>query len=156
MDEQLPITRRQFHILLNQIQMTDDDLSRYFEEGEIVKLTVHKATKTWHFLFKFKALLPYKVYAMFLSRLTNEFLILHKLLARLKSMIQASLKSSFNRIGHIVWKSFKEFLLQLSACFSSKNHRCLDIKSSSKRKAKQRLWPSRRSTVQCSRLLLNK
>ena len=132
LDEQLPITRRQFHILLNQIQMTDDDLSRYFEEGEIVKLTVHKLAKTWHFL------------------------ILHKLLVRLKSMIRASRKSSFNRIGHIVWKSFKEFLLQLSACFSSKNHRCLDIKSSSKRKAKQKLWPSRRSTVQCYRLLLNK
>ncbi|MFB8734523.1 PolC-type DNA polymerase III N-terminal domain-containing protein [Bacillus sp. SL00103] len=42
LDEQLPITRRQFHILLNQIQMTDDDLSRYFEEGEIVKLTVQR------------------------------------------------------------------------------------------------------------------
>lgn len=54
MDEQLPITRRQFHILLNQIQMTDDDLSRYFEEGEIVKLTVHKATKTWHFLLNLR------------------------------------------------------------------------------------------------------
>lgn len=54
LDEQLPITRRQFHILLNQIQMTDDDLSRYFEEGEIVKLTVHKAAKTWHFLLNLR------------------------------------------------------------------------------------------------------
>ncbi|MGE0910056.1 PolC-type DNA polymerase III [Bacillus atrophaeus] len=71
--EQLPVNRRQFHILLQQINMTDDTFMAYFEDGEIDKLTIHKAAKSWHFHFKFKALLPYKVYDAFIMRLTQAF-----------------------------------------------------------------------------------
>ena len=120
MDEQLPITRRQFHILLNQIQMTDDDLSRYFEEGEIVKLTVHKAAKTWHFHFKFKALLPYKVYAMFLSRLTNAF----SHIAQVTCTIEINDPHISEELVQSYWSHCVEELQgispQSSACFNSK------------------------------------
>lgn len=53
--EQLSVNRRQFQILLRQINMTDDTFMTYFEDGEIEKLTIHKASKSWHFHFKFKS-----------------------------------------------------------------------------------------------------
>lgn len=42
--EQLSVNRRQFQILLQQINMTDDTFMTYFEHGEIKKLTIHKAS----------------------------------------------------------------------------------------------------------------
>ncbi|AOC91072.1 DNA-directed DNA polymerase [Bacillus amyloliquefaciens] len=43
--EQLSVNRRQFQILLQQLNMTDDTFMTYFEDGEIDKLTIHKAEK---------------------------------------------------------------------------------------------------------------
>lgn len=71
--EQLSVNRRQFQILLQQINMTDDTFMTYFEDGEIKKLTIHKASKSWHFHFKFKSLLPYQIYDMLTMRLTQSF-----------------------------------------------------------------------------------
>ncbi|ASB53130.1 DNA-directed DNA polymerase [Bacillus velezensis] len=71
--EQLSVNRRQFQILLQQLNMTDDTFMTYFEDGEIDKLTIHKAEKAWHFQFRFKALLPYQIYDSFMMRLTQSF-----------------------------------------------------------------------------------
>ncbi|OIK22216.1 PolC-type DNA polymerase III [Bacillus amyloliquefaciens] len=82
--EQLSVNRRQFQILLQQLNMTDDTFMTYFEDGEIDKLTIHKAEKAWHFQFRFKALLPYQIYDSFMMRLTQSFAHI----ARVTSSIQ--------------------------------------------------------------------
>lgn len=71
--EQLSVNRRQFQILLQQINMTDDTFMTYFEDGEIKKLTIHKASKSWHFHFQFKSLLPFQIYDTLTTRLTQSF-----------------------------------------------------------------------------------
>lgn len=71
--EQLSVNRRQFQILLQQINMTDDTFMTYFEDGEIKKLTIHKASKSWHFHFQFKSLLPFQIYDTLTMRLTQTF-----------------------------------------------------------------------------------
>ncbi|MGR0288280.1 PolC-type DNA polymerase III [Bacillus subtilis subsp. subtilis] len=71
--EQLSVNRRQFQILLQQINMTDDTFMTYFEHGEIKKLTIHKASKSWHFHFQFKSLLPFQIYDTLTTRLTQSF-----------------------------------------------------------------------------------
>ncbi|MCY8318743.1 hypothetical protein MOC71_18945, partial [Bacillus vallismortis] len=71
--EQLSVNRRQFQILLQQINMTDDTFMTYFEDGEIKKLAIHKASKSWHFHFQFKSLLPFQIYDTLTTRLTQSF-----------------------------------------------------------------------------------
>ncbi|NRF34387.1 PolC-type DNA polymerase III [Bacillus velezensis] len=84
--EQLSVNRRQFQILLQQLNMTDDTFMTYFEDGEIDKLTIHKAEKAWNFQFRFKALLPYQIYDSFMMRLTQSFAHI----ARVTSSVQVN------------------------------------------------------------------
>ena len=46
---------------------------RHLEGGQIIKLTVHKNKKTWHFHFKLRNVLPYQIFERFHSQLTRTF-----------------------------------------------------------------------------------
>ncbi|MCY7776599.1 PolC-type DNA polymerase III N-terminal domain-containing protein, partial [Bacillus licheniformis] len=59
MEDQLSVNRRQFQILLQQLNVTEDTMIRHLEGGQIIKLTVHKNKKTWHFHFKLRNVLHY-------------------------------------------------------------------------------------------------
>ena len=73
MEDQLSVNRRQFQILLQQLNFTEDTVIRHLEGGQIIKLTVHKNKKTWNFHFQCKAVLPYQVFERFHHQLTRIF-----------------------------------------------------------------------------------
>ena len=73
MEDQLSVNRRQFQILLQQLNVTEDTMIRHLEGGQIIKLTVHKNKKTWHFHFKLKNVLPYQIFERFHTQLTRTF-----------------------------------------------------------------------------------
>ncbi|MDI5787527.1 PolC-type DNA polymerase III N-terminal domain-containing protein [Bacillus licheniformis] len=45
MEDQLSVNRRQFQILLQQLNVTEDTMIRHLEGGQIIKLTVHKTRR---------------------------------------------------------------------------------------------------------------
>jgi len=73
LEDQLSVNRRQFQILLQQLNVTEDTMIRHLEGGQIIKLTVHKNKKTWHFHFKLKNVLPYQIFERFHTQLTRTF-----------------------------------------------------------------------------------
>ncbi|KZZ82817.1 PolC-type DNA polymerase III [Bacillus sp. SJS] len=65
--------RKRFQLLLQQLQLTDDQIVPYFQHASIVKLTVHKQQKRWHFNFELSTILPFEVYQLFHSSLAKAF-----------------------------------------------------------------------------------
>ncbi|MFY4773921.1 PolC-type DNA polymerase III [Metabacillus sp. RGM 3146] len=62
-----------FQLLLQQLQLTDDQVVSHFHNGAISKLTVHKNERKWHFEFLFEKLLPIEIYQLLHGRLTKAF-----------------------------------------------------------------------------------
>ncbi|WP_243386898.1 PolC-type DNA polymerase III [Bacillus kexueae] len=65
--------RERFRLLLQQLQLTEDDIVEHFYQGAIQKLTVHKQQKTWHFQFVLQKILPFHVFQLFQAKLTKTF-----------------------------------------------------------------------------------
>ncbi|KUP08698.1 DNA polymerase III PolC [Bacillus coahuilensis m2-6] len=62
-----------FRLLLQQIELTDDTVMPFFQHGEIVKLTVDRKEKSWHFEFSLQQILPFEVFEKLTRRLTQAF-----------------------------------------------------------------------------------
>ncbi|MEC2076943.1 PolC-type DNA polymerase III [Metabacillus fastidiosus] len=62
-----------FQLLLQQINLTENEVVDYFRNGSIAKLIVHKKVKKWHFQFQFEKILPYEVLQLFTMRLKQAF-----------------------------------------------------------------------------------
>ncbi|MGG4488966.1 PolC-type DNA polymerase III [Metabacillus idriensis] len=73
MDELSKAQKERFQLLLQQIDLTDDTVFNHFRNGAITKLTVHKLSKKWEFLFSFERILPFEVYRIFYAKLTKSF-----------------------------------------------------------------------------------
>ena len=73
MNEILNGKLERFQLLLQQIQMTDDQLVPFFTSGQIEKLVVDRKSKKWEFYFHLKSILPFEVYQKFQARLKTTF-----------------------------------------------------------------------------------
>lgn len=73
MDEKRTEQMERFRLLLQQIQLTNDELVPHFQNGAIKKLTIHTKNKSWHFQFSLNKILPYQVYQLFYSQLVKHF-----------------------------------------------------------------------------------
>ncbi|QFT88902.1 DNA polymerase III PolC-type [Bacillus sp. THAF10] len=62
-----------FRLLLQQLELSSDDIFPYFSNGAIERLTVEKTNKRWHFHFILQKVLPVNVYHLFYERLTKSF-----------------------------------------------------------------------------------
>lgn len=62
-----------FHILLQQLQLTDDAIINHFHNGEIEKVVVEKKEKKWHFYFLFEQILPVNIFSIFVTKLKQAF-----------------------------------------------------------------------------------
>lgn len=62
-----------FQLLLQQIDLTEDVYMPYFEAAELARMTVHKKERVWRFSLKLAAILPFRVYREFETRLTKAF-----------------------------------------------------------------------------------
>jgi DNA polymerase-3 subunit alpha (Gram-positive type) len=65
--------KERFQLLLQQLDLTSDDIVPYFEQAGIQKLVIHKEHKQWHFEFALQKILPFSVYELFLTRLRTQF-----------------------------------------------------------------------------------
>ena len=60
-------------VLLEQIKLPENIVASYFQSSQIVKLTVYRETKRWHFTFEVERILPIEVYRTFLDHLRETF-----------------------------------------------------------------------------------
>jgi DNA polymerase III subunit alpha, Gram-positive type len=65
--------KERFQLLLQQLELTSDEMMPYFEQAGIEKLVIHREQKQWHFQFALKQILPFSVYELFLTRLRTKF-----------------------------------------------------------------------------------
>ena len=72
-DKDLQQQKERFQILLKQLEMTDDQIYPYFQNGAILKLTVHKKSKLWDFSFRLENILPFRILQLFDRRLNKTF-----------------------------------------------------------------------------------
>ncbi|MCG1020684.1 PolC-type DNA polymerase III [Sutcliffiella horikoshii] len=73
LDQMSQEKKDRFRLLLQQLELTSDDIFPYFAEAGIEKLTVEKTSKSWHFHFVLERILPAKVYDLFYEKLTKSF-----------------------------------------------------------------------------------
>lgn len=62
-----------FAMLLNHIETPQEWIDRYFDQGEIEKLSVFRTEKRWHFEFQLDDILPYQVYEWLAANLQKHF-----------------------------------------------------------------------------------
>ena len=73
MEELTTEQKERFQLLLQQINLKDDYILKYFENAGIQKLVVDKEKKMWHFHFNFQSILPADVYQVFSNQLSRKF-----------------------------------------------------------------------------------
>jgi len=71
--EQQQEARTRFQMLSQQLELTEDVYMSFFEEGELSRLTVHKKNRLWNFSIKLRDILPFQLYQLFRTRLTEKF-----------------------------------------------------------------------------------
>ncbi|MEG0448247.1 MAG: PolC-type DNA polymerase III [Lysinibacillus sp.] len=65
--------KMRFKMLLQQLELTEDVYMSFFEGGELSRLTVHKKDRLWHFTVKLQDILPFALYQLFRTHLTEKF-----------------------------------------------------------------------------------
>ncbi|WP_374721848.1 PolC-type DNA polymerase III [Peribacillus tepidiphilus] len=65
--------RERFHLLLQQLQLTEDQVVAYFQNAEIEKLFIERQAKKWHFQFLFDQIIPCNIQTRFSSQLMKTF-----------------------------------------------------------------------------------
>ncbi|MFC0524176.1 PolC-type DNA polymerase III [Pontibacillus salicampi] len=60
-------------LLLKQLEMPEELWEKHFSNSKLLKLSVNKETKEWHFYFYIPTVLPPNVYALFTSKLHETF-----------------------------------------------------------------------------------
>lgn len=68
-----PQAQERFRTLIQQLELTDDVYMSFFENGELERLTVHKAKRIWEFQVILPQILPYQMYQLMRLRLTEKF-----------------------------------------------------------------------------------
>ncbi|MBD8068264.1 PolC-type DNA polymerase III [Bacillus sp. PS06] len=65
--------KQRLQILLQQIEITDDAMVKYFEGAGIEKLQINREQKSWHFIFLLPKIIPSNVFQLFAAQLIRKF-----------------------------------------------------------------------------------
>ena len=61
------------HLLLQQLELTEDSFVKHFDHASIDRFTVHKKNRQWNFQIQLQGILPIEVFTIFQARLTEKF-----------------------------------------------------------------------------------
>lgn len=65
--------KMKLHLLLQQIDMTDDQFMRHFENAILERVSIHRKSRVWQFNIRLEKLLPIDVYTIFSQRIRQSF-----------------------------------------------------------------------------------
>lgn len=66
-------SRKRLHLLLQQLDMTEDEYVHHFEDALLERVSIHRKSRVWQFNLKLKELLPVEVYTIFNQRIRQAF-----------------------------------------------------------------------------------
>lgn len=103
--------KQRFRVLLEQLDLTSDELVPYFSGAGIQKLVIEKEKRCWHFYFLLPRILPARVYELFTERLGQAF----RHIATVKHTIQAMDTSFAPTDVHDYWPLCLRSLEEMSS-----------------------------------------
>ena len=65
--------KEHFQLLLQQIELTEDSIVKFFINAQIEKVIVETKAKKWHFEFLWEKIVPSNVYRLFMAQLNKSF-----------------------------------------------------------------------------------
>ena len=65
--------KMKLHLLLQQIDLTDDQFVTYFENARLERVSIHRKSRMWQFNIKLEKPLPIDVYTVFTQRVKEAF-----------------------------------------------------------------------------------
>lgn len=105
-------------MLLNQLQISEENIEKHFQDSELIKLAVYKKTKTWLFHIHVKRVLPLHVHQLLTGKLQETF----KTIADTDLMIFTEEKSCDDQTICDYWHNFLQSLSNLSPAYKDLVH----------------------------------
>ena len=65
--------KMKLHLLLQQLEMTDDQFTLYFDNALLQRVSIHRKSRVWQFNLKLENPLPIDVYTIFSQRINQAF-----------------------------------------------------------------------------------
>lgn len=65
--------QERFQLLLQQLQMTEDVVVKQFNNAQIDKVIIDKKLRIWHFHFLFENIIPFQLFQLFTTKLSQTF-----------------------------------------------------------------------------------
>ena len=77
--------KMKLQLLMKQIDMTDDEYTRHFENALLQRVSIHRKSKVWQFNLQLDNPLPIDVYTVFSQRINQAFSAIAKIRLQITS-----------------------------------------------------------------------
>lgn len=100
--------KMRMHLLLQQLELTEDSYVKHFEHASIDRLTVHKKNRQWDFQIQLQAILPIDVFTIFQTRLIEKFSGIANILLTIQSEGKDVSQELINQYWPLVLKELSD------------------------------------------------
>ncbi|WP_277584198.1 PolC-type DNA polymerase III [Psychrobacillus antarcticus] len=100
--------KMRMHLLLQQLELTEDSFVKHFEHASIDRFTVHKKNRKWDFQIQLQAILPIDVFTIFQSRLIEKFAGIATILLTIQSEGEGVSQELINQYWPLVLKELSD------------------------------------------------
>lgn len=100
--------KMRMHLLLQQLDLTEDSFVKHFEHASIDRFTVHKKNRQWDFQIQLEAILPIDVFTILQTRLIEKFSGIANILLTIKSDAKDVSQELINHYWPLVLKELSD------------------------------------------------
>ncbi|QUG41120.1 PolC-type DNA polymerase III [Psychrobacillus sp. INOP01] len=100
--------KMRMHLLLQQLDLTEDSFVKHFEHASIDRFTVHKKNRQWDFQIQLQAILPIDVFTIFQTRLIEKFSGIANILLTIQSEGKEVSQELINQYWPLVLKELSD------------------------------------------------
>ncbi len=100
--------KMRMHLLLQQLDLTEDSFVKHFEHASIDRFTVHKKNRQWDFQIQLEAILPIDVFTILQTRLIEKFSGIANILLTIKSNGNQVSQELINQYWPLVLKELSD------------------------------------------------
>ncbi|MFD1360370.1 PolC-type DNA polymerase III [Lentibacillus salinarum] len=105
--------QEKMNVLLEQLGIPEQDVNAHFSDSQLIKLEVHKRSRTWHFHIRVKRLLPTEIYALLSSKLQETF----QQFAEIDLTLYTEVKDYDSDTMTAYWQKFVQSVSDLSPAY---------------------------------------
>ena len=93
--------KMKLHLLLQQIDLTDDQFVVYFEGALLERVSIHRKSRVWQFNLKLTKPLPIDVYQIFSQRMNEAFAAIATIRLKFMCGYGSRMQNLLRSIGHL-------------------------------------------------------